>query len=150
MAAVVVLAHIVRVDFDTMKVRNRAVLVLLALYGLWTALNGFQSLATDIGAGVLLFMIALVMWLVGAMGAGDVKLYAVLGMFIGFAHLGLYVILLVIVSVVFVVFLRISARMQGSGQIVSRMRDFNSSGKAPYAVPMGLAAIPAIVVRAFT
>lgn len=150
LAAVVLLARIVQVDFHTLKIRNRSVLILLGLYVVWGALGGFETLLSDMGAGALLFLTALVMWLAGAMGAGDVKLYAVLGLLIGYAQLGLYVILLITTSVLFVIALRLSGRMPGAGRFVSRLREIQATGKAPYAVPMCLAAIPAMVVRALT
>lgn len=149
LATLVMLAHVARVDFLTLKVRNRAILILLGLYALWAALTGFDTLPGDAGAAALLSVIALAMWLVGAMGAGDVKLYAVLGLFIGLSHLGLFVILLLLMSVAFLIALRNSGKSTRGGQLNSRLREFNSTGKAPYAVLMCAAAIPAIGARAF-
>lgn len=121
------------------------VLLLLAQYLTWATLTGFTTIIGDVIAGAVLFLIAFILWLFRMMGAGDVKLYAALGMFIGFDYLSLYAVLLLLVSVLFVVLIQ-STRLLKSG---GRLNEIRTSGKAPYSVPMCFAAIPAILLRTF-
>lgn len=149
LAAIAVLVWIVRVDFRTLKITNRSVLVLLVLYLLWIAASGFGTIWTDVFSGAILFLMALVMWLLRTMGAGDVKLYAVIGMFVGIDHLLSYALLLMLVSVAFVGVIALVGRGKGQGAFVRRMREIKTSGKAPYAIPICFAAIPMIALRNF-
>jgi Flp pilus assembly protein protease CpaA len=142
--SIIALAWIVRVDFASLKITNKSVLVLLGLYLVWAALTGFVSIWSDLAAGATLFLLALVMWLLRMMGGGDVKLYAVLGFFVGFDQLLFFAVLLLVISVLFVVLIQTAGRIAKSG----RLHEIRQSGKAPYAVPMCFAAILAILLRA--
>ncbi|WP_160006953.1 prepilin peptidase [Thalassococcus halodurans] len=144
-SVVAVLVWVVRIDYRSLRIPNKMVLLLLAQYFVWASLTGFATIIGDLVAGTVLFLIALISWLFRMMGAGDVKLYVALGMFIGFDHLSLYVVLLFLISVVFVVLIRLSKFVN----LGPRMNEIRTSGKAPYAVPMCFAAIPAILVRTF-
>lgn len=133
-------------DFGHFTIHNRAVLVLLVLYLAWAALTGFASLAGDLAAGLILFLPGFAMWLLRLMGAGDVKLYFGLGLFMGMPGLGLFAALLLAVSVLFLLLLHGAARL-GTGRLPRRMKEIRASGKAPYAVIMCSAAIPVMLVR---
>jgi len=139
--------HVARVDFLTLKIRNSSVLALCGLYVLWAATGGFQSLGPDLVAGGLLFMIGLVMWFARMMGAGDVKLYFALGLFIGFGLLGWYAVLLLVASVLFMAALTLAGRSGSRAGIVARLREIRETRRLPYAVPMVMAGAPVIVAR---
>ena len=142
-----VLIHVMWTDFTLLKIRNRSILVLVGLYLLFAALQGFDEVRTDVAAGALLFLISLVFWAMRAMGAGDVKLYGVLGLLIGLRLLPLFVVLLLAASFVFLGLVSIAGRSRSEGWIISRLRETKASGKAPYGVIMCAAAIPVIVLR---
>lgn len=144
-SVVAVLVWVMRIDYRSLRIPNKMVLLLLAQYFIWANLTGFSTLVGDLIAGAVLFLIAFILWLFRMMGAGDAKLYAALGMFIGFDHLSLYAVLLLLVSVVFVVLIQVSRFFNTSG----RLAEIRTSGKAPYSVPMCFAAIPTILLRAF-
>lgn len=148
--AVGLLLRIAWYDFWHLKIRNSSVLALLVLYGVWLMLGGFQTWAGDLGTGILLFLIGLVMWRAKMMGGGDVKLYFVLGLFMGIANAGLFAIGLLLATALFLVVLTTAARMDQGGLFLRRLNEIRDSGKAPYAVPMCLAAAPIILVRIFT
>lgn len=145
--AVALLAHIAWYDFWHLKIRNLGVLVLLALYASWLLLGGVQSWAGDLGTGLILFLIGFVMWRARLMGGGDVKLYFALGLFMGFANLGFFAIGLLLSSLLFLLALRLAAGGNRDGAIRCRLRVIRDSGRAPYAVPLCLAAIPVILLR---
>ncbi|NRB16408.1 MAG: prepilin peptidase [Rhodobacteraceae bacterium] len=145
--AVALLLYIAWYDFWHLKIRNGAVLLLLALYAIWLLLGGVQSWAGDLGTGLILFLIGFVMWRARMMGGGDVKLYFALGLFMGFANLGLFAIGLLLTSLLFLLALRLAAGGKGNGYILCRLRVIGDSGRAPYAVPLCLAAIPVILLR---
>lgn len=147
--AVGLLLHIAWHDFWHLKIRNTSVLVLLGLYGLWALLGGFQSLTGDLGTGLILFLIGLVMWRARMMGGGDVKLYFALGLFMGIAKVGLFAIALLAATLLFLAALTVAARVKYGGVILCRLREIQDSGKAPYAVPLCLAAVPVILLRIF-
>ncbi|MDT8327017.1 MAG: hypothetical protein RQ750_06485 [Roseovarius sp.] len=147
LVAIAGFCHVARLDFLTLKIRNTAVLALCGLYVLWAAAGGFQSLRLDLVAGGLLFLIGLVMWFARLMGAGDVKLYFPLGLFIGFDLLGWYAILLLVASVLFMAALALAGRSRAGSGIVARLRDLRETRKLPYAVPMVMAGAPVIVMR---
>lgn len=149
LAAVALLCIVIRDDFRLMIVRNRNATALVILYLLWAAFGGFAGWQGDLVAALALTSVAFVMWLLRMMGAGDVKLYFGIGLFIGYGHLSLYVILLFAASVLFLLVIKVSAKNTRIAGIWPKLREFSETGRAPYAVPMSLAAIPTILVRVF-
>lgn len=149
LAAIGVLGWIVWLDFAVLKITNASVLLLLGLYVIWSALSGFSSLATDLIAGAALFVMSFLMWLGRMMGAGDVKLYAAIGGFVGLNHLMAYAILLLIGSLLFVAVIKVLGRRPSTNKFFSSLNKINQSGNAPYAVPMVFAAVPVILLRNF-
>ncbi len=147
LAAVALLIYIAWYDFNNLTIRNTSVLLLLGLYLIWVALTGFQTFVGDLGVGVLLFILGLVMWLVRLMGAGDVKLYFGLGLFMGINTASLFAILLLITTIAFLLVMVIASKSGAKSGIPGRLREIRTSGKAPYAVPMCLAAIPCTLIR---
>lgn len=147
LAAVALLIYIAWYDFNNLTIRNTSVLLLLGLYLIWAALTGFQTFVGDLGVGVLLFILGLVMWLVRLMGAGDVKLYFGLGLFMGINTASLFAILLLITTIAFLLVMVIASKSGAKSGIPGRLREIRTTGKAPYAVPMCLAAIPCTLIR---
>ena len=142
--ALALLIHIALHDYRTMTITNRAVLALAALYAAFAVAVGFAEWKTDLAAGGLLFALTFAMWLVGSIGAGDVKLLGPLGALMGFDGLPLFCVLLFAVSLVAVVALRLAPHLAPGGRL-ARMR---SSGKLPYAVLLVAAAFPPLIARA--
>ncbi|MBE0454148.1 prepilin peptidase [Roseovarius autotrophicus] len=147
LVAVAGFCHVAQVDFRTLKIRNASVLALCGLYVLWAAAGGFRTLGPDLIAGGLLFLIGLVMWFARMMGAGDVKLYFPLGLFIGFELLAWYAVLLLVASVLFVAALALAGRSKATSGIMARLKAIRETRKLPYAVPMVMAGAPVIVMR---
>nr|WP_255572006.1 prepilin peptidase [Celeribacter sp. PS-C1] len=146
-----VLTYICIHDFRHLIIENWAIVALLGLYVLWSGLSGFPSVATDVFMAVLFFLLALVMWIFRAMGAGDVKLYFVLGLLMGMEWAIVFIVMLLVFSVLFWIGLKLSTRYKDtSNYIISRFRFFKAEGVLPYGVVMTLSAAPAILGRFFS
>lgn len=106
--AVPLLGKVAWVDFTTQKISNRDVLLLLCL-----ALASLQLLSLQSGswwsmgssavAGLLLFVVFFPFWALRKVGAGDVKLMAVVPLVIGSGDLTVFSLLLLVFAVVMAV-----------------------------------------------
>lgn len=149
----VLLARIAVRDFQTLKVSNRSNLLLLLTYVVWLVSRQFEAFETDLLVGALFSAIALLMWLAKALGAGDVKLYFVLGLLLGIETAVLYVVLLLIVSFVVLLVVKLAKFEFEAQEDVSfrgRLARFQQTGKLPYAVLMVFSAVAPLWVRFFS
>lgn len=136
------LAYVAWKDFLELRIRNRDVAIFSGMVLLLLALRGFDGALPDLMAGLLLFVLGFVMWMMGAMGAGDVKLYLPLGVFVGWALLPVYVVFLLIGSVIMLVAVLLARRFPaGRGRIRARLTEIAAARAVPYAVPMVFGAI---------
>ena len=75
-------------DLTTMKIRNRLVLALLAAYAILAPLAGFTiaEIAWSAAIAAVVFAVCFGFFALGWMGGGDVKLLAVIVLWLGFDH----------------------------------------------------------------
>lgn len=137
------------VDFKTLTISNRSVLIMLGLALLVSVTRQPASIMWDLALGGFLFLVGFLFWLMGAMGAGDVKLYLPLGIALGIFAAGPYVIALLIFSILFLVAAKIAARTGFSNGIPGRLAELGRGKGLPYAVPMALAFVFAIGLTQF-
>lgn len=140
-------------DFLTYRISNRDVLIFTCMVALLVILRGLQGsmaeVAPDLLAGVLLFVLGFVMWLLGAMGAGDVKLYFPLGMMVGWALLPIYVVFLLVASVLMLFAVWLGRRFpKEEGRLRARLTEIARAKKVPYAVPMAIGATLTLLPQA--
>jgi prepilin peptidase CpaA len=136
------LAYVAWKDFLELRIRNRDVAIFSGMVLLLLALRGFDGALPDLMAGLLLFVLGFVMWMMGAMGAGDVKLYLPLGVFVGWALLPVYVVFLLIGSVILLGAVLLARRFPADrGRIRARLTEIAAARAVPYAVPMVFGAI---------
>lgn len=140
-------------DFLTYRIRNQDVLILLGLVILLILAQWAQGetaqILPDLLAGALMFVLGFTMWLAGAMGAGDVKLYFPLGMLVGWALLPIYVVFLLLASVLMLLAVWLGRRFpRDHGKVYARLTEIARAGKVPYGVPMALAAMLTLLPRA--
>lgn len=140
-------------DFLTFRIKNRDVLILSGLVAGLLLLRGIETslpaLLPDLLAGILLFSLGFLMWLIGAMGAGDVKLYLPLGVLIGWALLPVYVVFLLVASVLMLVAVWLGRRFPSDrGRFRARLTEISRTKAVPYAVPMALGAILTLLPQA--
>lgn len=140
-------------DFMTWKIPNRTVLILLALYvpfaflGLQAGapLDGLISLPGALAAAGLLFALGFALWMFKLFGAGDAKLMAPVGLFVGWDFLLPYAIGLIVFAVVMLLAMK-APLPYGLGGTVPGMRlnAIRATGKVPYGVVM-VAALLAVL-----
>lgn len=151
-AAIACLLYIGWRDFVTLKISNKIVGVLLALYVCYTALRFFGgtldrgAVVDELLAGAILFGLTFVFWLLGKIGAGDVKLYLPVGLFIGLNGLLPYAVFLAVFSILALLVIKVGGRfLPGKTFFGARLKELRGLGKVPYGVPMGLAAVAVMI-----
>ncbi|MEL6643283.1 MAG: prepilin peptidase [Pseudomonadota bacterium] len=133
-------------DFVTLKISNQIVIVLLVLYLGFTATRGFDGIVDDLLAGGLLFGLTFIFWLLGKIGAGDVKLYLPVGLFIGLNGLLPYAVFLAATSILVLLVIKVGGRFaKGTTYFGKRLQELRGLGKVPYGVPMGLSAVGVMI-----
>lgn len=143
------LLHVAWQDFLTFRIRNRDVLIFSGMVLVVLALRGFDGALPDLLAGVMLFVLGFVMWLMGAMGAGDVKLYLPLGVLVGWTMLPIYVVFLLLGSVLLLLAIMMARRFPSErGRLRARLTQIARAKGVPYAVPMAFGAILTLLPQA--
>ena len=79
-------------DLRARRIPNAIPLALLALFAVHAAAGGTEALWRHLVIGTVLLAAGFVLYLRGSFGAGDVKLAAVAGMWIGPTHLSLFLL----------------------------------------------------------
>lgn len=133
-------------DVRQLKIRNFTVIVLILLYVIHILFTRLHGLPGDMMAGILLFLIGLGMWLVGAMGAGDAKLMFAIGLFTGYFALPIFAILLFVTTVILYLVILLCSKTGRTTGIIGRLARMKQEGKVPYAVPLTIAAIPSMLL----
>ena len=149
-AAVGLFIWIAICDFRTLKVRNRNLVVLIVIYVATLFIHSIASLPGDLVAGVVLFGIGFISWKLRVMGGGDVKLFFVLGLYLGFDGLGPFAVLLMVVSVLVYAVIRLVGRFAApdtNGKFLGRIKAMADDHKVPYAVVLIAAALPIIIAN---
>ena len=129
-------------DFWTLRIGNKDVAILLALAALTRAAMGFPGGWADLAAGLILFVLGVVFWLLRMMGAGDAKLYLPLGILIGWQGLLPFALLLLPVSVAVLGLMALGRRtLPPASRLGQRLQAIAARRAIPYGVPMVIAAI---------
>ncbi len=141
--------YVAYLDFQYWKIHNRNVLILCGLYavvafiGLSTtdiASKGFVDPSWDLVVGVLLFALGFVFWALKWFGAGDAKLLFPTGLFVGWDHMMLFSISLLVFAFVFLVLLKLPILHSFAHTRVGfRFHEIATTRKTPYGVVIVLA-----------
>lgn len=143
------LFYIAWYDFQTLKIRNVFVVILIGIYAVFSVVTGFATLKPDLVAGGVLFVMAFIFWLFGLLGAGDAKLYFPVGLFLGTSGLVIYLILLLGFSVLTLLIIRVGGKPRnGAGPFRERLVMLREAGRVPYSVPMAVATVVVIWLKA--
>ncbi|ANT50048.1 prepilin peptidase [Mesorhizobium amorphae] len=147
--AIPLLARIAWLDFTTQKISNSNVLLLLCLGAGSLLLVAVQSGSWwDMGlsalAGLLLFVVLFPFWVLRKVGAGDVKLLAVIPFLIGGTGLVVFSLLLLVFAVATAVMVK-NPFMLPEGAFRLLVQHLDRKGVVPFGVPIALAAICSIV-----
>ncbi len=74
-------------DIKSRRIPNPLVMSMLLLFVVWSAATGIKEMPGALLAGGIAFAVGVVMYSLGKLGAGDVKLFAALSLFAGMGHL---------------------------------------------------------------
>ncbi|MER9374474.1 prepilin peptidase [Mesorhizobium sp. M0491] len=143
--AIPLLARIGWLDFTTQKISNRDVLLLLCLGAGGLLLLSLQSGSWwDMGlsalAGLLLFVALFPFWALRKIGAGDVKLLAVVPFLIGGSDLAVFSVLLLVFALATAAIVK-NPFMLPAGAFRLVVQHLDRKGVVPFGVPIALAAI---------
>lgn len=142
------LARVAWIDFCTLRIPNREVLLLLAL-SLPLLIPGVtQPGLANLVPGLLLFVLGVVFWLLRMMGAGDAKLFLPLGFLVGWDGVLIFAICLLPFSLVLLGLMKLAKRgALGSGFVARRLGEIATTRGIPYGVPMAASGFAAVLWR---
>ncbi|MBZ9668391.1 prepilin peptidase [Mesorhizobium sp. ES1-3] len=151
--AIPLLARIGWFDFTTQKISNRDLLLLLCLGAGGLLLLSLQSGSWwDIGlsalAGLVLFLALFPFWLLRKMGAGDVKLIAIVPLLIGGSGLTVFSLLLMALAVATALIVKNPLLLPQSAFRVY-VQHLDQRGVVPFGVPISVAAICTIALQIY-
>jgi prepilin peptidase CpaA len=151
--AIPLLARIAWRDFTTHKISNQNVLLLLCLgLGSLQLMSVLSRSWWDMGlsaiAGLVLFLAFFPFWALRKVGAGDVKLMAVVPFLIGQSYLIVFAVLLLIFAVLTALIVK-SPAMLPQGAFRLYVQHLDRKGVVPFGVPISLAAICTIALQIY-
>ncbi|TJW41960.1 MAG: prepilin peptidase [Mesorhizobium sp.] len=152
--AIPLLARIAWLDFTTQKISNQNVLLLLCL-----GLGSLQlvSVATgswwDMGlsalSGLVLFVALFPFWALRKVGAGDVKLMAVVPFLIGGSGLAVFSVLLLVFALATALIVK-SPFILPQGAFRLYVQHLDRKGVVPFGVPISVASICTIAFQIYS
>lgn len=147
-------------DFQRWRIPNAAILALVAAYALNAAMRlvttqdvgatlfSLDGIGGDIGAGLLLFALGVVLWAFRMFGAGDAKLFLPIGLFIGWHGMLPFALFLLIGGMITLLALKLPVPLAFAHYaVVMRIEEIRASRKIPYGVIMVIATLVTMVLR---
>ncbi|MDG4906120.1 prepilin peptidase [Mesorhizobium sp. WSM4898] len=151
--AIPLLARIAWTDFKTQKISNRDVLLLFFL-----GVGSLQLMSVQAGswwdmglsaiAGLLLFVVLFPLWALRKLGAGDVKLMAVMPFVIGGSGLAPFSIMLLLFALATAAVMKYPFLLP-EGAFRVYIQHLDRKGVVPFGVPISAAAICAIAFQIY-
>jgi len=152
--SVLLLLYAAWTDFRTWKIPTTLVLALVTLYALravavmlgsgdaGAALFSSTGIGGDAGAGLLMFVLGVVLWAFRLFGAGDAKLFLPIGLFIGWHGMLPFSFFLLVLGVATLLMLRLPVPLPFAHlAFFMRIEEIRASRKVPYGVLMVFAAL---------
>ncbi|ESX95788.1 prepilin peptidase [Mesorhizobium sp. LNJC405B00] len=151
--AIPLLARIAWLDFTTQKISNSNVLLLLCLGAgslLLLALpsDSWWDMTLSTLAGLLLFIVLFPFWVLRKVGAGDVKLMAVIPFLVGGSGLVVFSLLLMVFAVVMAMVMK-NPFLLPAGAFRLYVQHMDRKGVVPFGVPISAAATGAIAFQIY-
>ncbi|TGV56422.1 prepilin peptidase [bacterium M00.F.Ca.ET.141.01.1.1] len=143
--AIPLLARIAWLDFTTQRIANRDVLLLLCL-GVGSLLllvlrsGSWWDMGLSAAAGLVLFVALFPFWLLRKIGAGDVKLMAVVPFLTGGEDLVVFSVLLLVFALVTAGAMK-NPFLLPAGAFRIYVQHLDRKGVVPFGVPISVAAI---------
>ncbi|AWB49516.1 hypothetical protein HYN69_14310 [Gemmobacter aquarius] len=146
--AMALLARIAWIDFQTLRIANRDVLVLIGTVAVLVVPGVTPYGWANLLPGVILFALGVLFWLLRSMGAGDAKLFFPLGILIGWQGIATFALCLLPFSLLFLGLAKLGAAGRlGQGGLATRLATIGRGRGIPYGVPMAFSAIAATLWR---
>jgi Flp pilus assembly protein protease CpaA len=140
--AIVLLIRICWTDFFHLKIWNRDLLILLGVTAAFLLISWPDDLLLRLGLGAVFFALSFVFWLQKAVGAGDVKLFGLVGILIKPDQAILLLLLIMAFVLVIFVLYRKADHLRYIPQLAGRrVLELVETGRIPYGVPISLATI---------
>jgi prepilin peptidase CpaA len=149
-AAILMLARIAYVDFLTLRIRNEHVLALFAVALAILVFDYMQSkdiarAGILVAASALVFILLVIFWMLRKVGAGDVKLLAIMPLLVGLNSSITFVLALLVLTLL--IYGAMKFPMLLPAQLYRVQLDaMRRDGKIPFGVPIALAAIAALLI----
>ena len=148
--AIPLLARIAWLDFTTQKIANRDVLLLLCLGAgslllLLLRSGSWLDMGLSAAAGLVLFLALFPFWLLRKIGAGDVKLMAVVPFLTGGNDLVVFSMLLLVFALVTAAAMK-NPFLLPAGAFRVYVQHLDRKGVVPFGVPISVAAICTLVL----
>jgi len=147
---IVILGYIALSDFNTQKIRNRHLVYLLmgsltlCAVRLWQGEPAWTILE-EAGVAGGLFLVLIIFWLIGKLGAGDVKLLVIVPLIVGIDGSMTFAIgLLVFTSIIYV--LTRFPILVPQRWFKTYLVGLGKTGRIPFGVPISLAAVIALLI----
>ncbi|MBX5104535.1 pilus assembly protein CpaA [Rhizobium lentis] len=141
-------------DFRTWKIPNSLVLALVTLYAVravaellgsedvGAALFASSGIGGDVAAGLLMFMLGVMLWAFRLFGAGDAKLFLPIGLFVGWHGMLPFAVSLLVLGILTLLALRLPVPLRVAHlAFFMRIEEIRASRKIPYGVIMVFAVL---------
>src|SRR5688572_23720205 len=133
-------------DFFYLKIPNRDLTALLGVAVAFLMVSWPPDLFLRLGFGSILFALGFVFWLLRALGAGDVKLFGIVGCLISSSDALAFVVLILVFALAIVFLYRKVEDLRFLPQFAGRrVLELVGTGRVPYGVPISLATISLLV-----
>jgi prepilin peptidase CpaA len=142
------LSHLAHQDFWHLKLPNPSIAaLLLAVLGyIW--IKYYPSWQPNLIAGGILFIMGIVFWLFGLMGAGDAKLMLPLGILIGIAGFLVFAIALIAYTLLLLIIIKLAKHLRNAQQTtLHRLYTIAEQGKVPFGIPLIAATATVVVIQ---
>lgn len=146
-AFIFLISYAMVADLRELRVPNWVPLAIAALFLLHSLHHGADDLPVHLLTGVAVLAAAFVLFVSGVFGGGDAKFLSAIALWMGPAHLGLFVVITTLlggVTAVALVALKklliMNPALEDNAAIAKPLA-WARAGKMPYAVPIGLAAL---------
>jgi prepilin peptidase CpaA len=148
--SIIVLAYIASSDFTTQKIRNEQLLYLLAGAAILVLLRyeqggDLQSLLVPAAIAAVLFAVLFVFWLLGKVGAGDVKLLGIVPLIVGVEGSLTFMAGLLLLTFVTYFIMKFPILVP-QAWFRSYLTGLGKTGRVPFGVPISVAAVVALLV----
>ena len=147
---IVILGYIALSDFNTQKIRNQHLIYLLvgtlALCSvrLWQGEPAWTILEEGAAAGGL-FLVLIIFWLIGKLGAGDVKLLVIVPLIVGLDGSMTFAVGLLVFTTIIYVLTKFPVLVP-QRWFHTYLVGLGKTGRIPFGVPISMAAVVALLV----